>query len=172
MLPLLMPVETWDTINTLCFNRKVLLVGVADGNDVVALAQTAMICAVYAEVDNGDIGVLCTKVREVQELVAARELGSRVLLHSVPSLLGITQYALDQFDVVVYNPGACRDPDPAGTAAMIANYTKRLIVVGDAIGDLWDVILPALPQGKYTASSDGNGIFVTLAAPEPIVRMD
>lgn len=172
MLPLLMPVETWDTINTLCFNRKVLLVGVADGNDVVALAQTAMIVAVYVSVGGPDLGIDMAKIVELHHTLTTRDLGPRVLLHSVPSLLGITQYHIEQFDVAVYNPGACRDPDPAGTAAQLAVYAKRLIVVGDAIGELWDVILPALPQGGYTASSDGNSIFVTLGAPESIMRTD
>lgn len=172
MLPLLMPVDTWDTINTLVFNRKVLMVGVADGADAIALAQTAMVLAIYVDTDGLDVSLHMHKVQDVATLLVQHELNSRVLLHSVCALLGITQYAEGQFDVVVYNPSACRDNDPGHTAAMLANYAKRIVVVGDAIPDLWDVITHALPPGQYTASSDHSAIFVTMGAPEPIVRTD
>ena len=172
MGPLLMPMDTWDTVNTLCFDRKVLLVGVADGNDVVALAQAAMVVAVYVEVTLSDFQAGAAKVADVKSMLESRSLRSRVLLHQVPSLLGITQYCEKQFDVAVYNPSACLDPEPGLTAAQIANYAHKLVVVGERIPELWDVVCAALPQGEFTASSDGSAIFVTLGAPEPIERTD
>jgi hypothetical protein len=172
MTPLLMPMTTWDTVNTLCFDRKVLLVGVADGNDVIALAQAGLVVAVYIDVAGPDVAVNLTKINMVKEMLASRGLASRVLVHAVPAMLGITQYATDQFDVAVYNPGICADPEPHLTVAQLAQYAPKVIVVGERIPELWDVACSALVPGQYTASSDGNAIFITTGIPEPIVRND
>jgi hypothetical protein len=172
MQPLVMPLTTWDTINTLCFDRKVLHVGVADGNDVVSLAQAALVVAVYVDVAAFDIGVSLAKIAQVDDMLVSRGLASRVLLHAVPATLGITQYHRGQFDVAVYNPGACTDPEPHLTIAQLAEYANKVIVVGDGIPQLWDVACSAFKPGTYTASSDGSAIFITLGAPEPIVRTD
>jgi hypothetical protein len=172
MQPLLMPMTTWDTINTLCFDRKVLLVGVADGNDVVALAQAGLVVVVYLDISGIDIGVSLSKLATVKDMLAARGLASRVVLHQVPAMLGITQYAEGQFDVVVYNPGVCADPEPHLTVAQLSLCAPKVIVVGEKIPELWDVAASALRPGTYTASSDGSAIFITMGKPEPIVRQD
>jgi hypothetical protein len=172
MQPLLMPPSTWDTVSTLCFDRKVLHVGVADGNDVVTLAQSALLVAVYIDVAGPDVAVNLTKINAVKEMLAKRYLYNRVLIHAVPAMLGITQYATDQFDVAVYNPGVCADPEPHLTVAQLAQYAPKVIVVGERIPELWDVVTGALVPGQYTASSDGNAIFITTGIPEPIVRND
>jgi hypothetical protein len=172
MRPLVMPLPTWDTINTLCFDRKVLHVGVADGQDTVSLAQAAMVVAVYVDVSGPDIGVSLAKIAQVDDLLTTRGLASRVLLHAVPAMLGITQYHRGQFDVAVYNPSACADPEPHLTIAQLTEYADKVIVVGDKIPELWDVAASALKPGTYMASSDGSAIFITLGVPEPIVRTD
>ena len=172
MLPLLMPAHTWDTVNTLCFDRKVLLVGIADGNDVIALAQSALIVAVYPSVTASNLGADLTKIADTQAMLARRGLHRRVLMHAVPSILGITQYQAGQFDVAIYNPGTGGDPEPGATAAQIANYADKLIVVGENIPEMWNAVVDTLPAGSFTASSDGHAIFVTMGAPVPTVRQD
>lgn len=171
-MTLLMPMTTWDTLNVLCFDRKVLMVGVDDGDDVASVAQTAHVLSVYAGMRGQGADEEVAKIEDLYEILQARRLGHTVVLNRVPAMLGVTAYLRGQFDVAVYNPGACQDHNPGESAAFLSGYVGKLIVVGQKIPELWDEVCSHLPQGGYSASSDGSAIFVTMGPPEPIVRQD
>lgn len=172
MAPLLLPPATWDTVTTLAFDRKVLVVGPADGNDVVSLARTALVVCVYMSSATADIGRQLHRTQELDQMLTDKKLGHRVILHAVPAILGITQYHTGQFDLVLFNPEAAGDDDPGGTIAQLAEYAKRLVIAGSDLHHLWYETTSHLPENGYSASCDGSAIFVSMGTPEPIERRD
>lgn len=172
MQPVLLPMASWDTINTLCFNRKVLIVGVGDGNEVISVAQSAAITAVYVSADSADLGRQLSTVAMLDDLLTSAHLTSRVLLHAVCAMLGITQYHTGQFDVVIYNPDVAGGDGIEEMVAQLANYGASLVVIDDPADTRWGTVVAAVAGTNRQCMGDGAIIWATPmpAAPESAVE--
>lgn len=168
---LLLPMHSWDTINTMCFNRKALVVGVGDGSEVISVAQSAAITAVYVSSDSAGLGRQLSTVAMLDDLLTTAHLTSRVLLHGVCALLGITQYHTGQFDVVIYNPDTAGSDQIEGDLVMLANAAASLVVIDDPNDSRWDTVTAALAGTDRQCMGDGAIIWATPmpAAPESTV---
>jgi hypothetical protein len=172
MTPLLLPMTSWDTLTALAFNRKVLMVGVADGQDVMTLAQTAAITAVYASVDSADLGRQLSVIDRIDGLAIERGLSGKILLHDVTALLGITQYHPGAFDLVVFNPAAAGSEDAAADLEQLAGYGRDLVVIDGPDLPLWDQVTSVTAPRGLQAVGYGQIIVARPLPAAPTVRRD
>lgn len=171
-MTLILPVTSWDTLATVCFNRKVLIVGIDDSAPVITLAQVATITAVYARTSTADLGRHLSVIERTASFVADAGLAGRVLLHNVVAPLGITQYRPGTFDVAVFDPRAAGSDDPEVDLAMIAEYARDLAVVGDVSQELWDQVTQ-VTRDRGLIATGHDGLIVARPMPtEPVVRRD
>lgn len=168
----MMPATSWDTLATVCFDRKVLMIGIDGGRDVLNVAQTSLIVAAYAGVATADLGKHLSIIDKVDGMLLDSGLTRRVLLHDVVALLGITQYHPGAFDVAVFNPRAAGSEDVGADLEMIANYARDLVVIDEPGLSLWDEVTAVTAARHLVASSDGQLIVARPASAEPIVRRD
>ncbi|HEX3513848.1 MAG TPA: hypothetical protein VHT26_07605 [Trebonia sp.] len=171
-MTLTLPVTSWDTLATICFNRKVLMVGVEGASEVITIAQVATITAVYAGVNPADLGRDMSVIEHVASCVDDAHLAGRVLLHNVIAPLGITQYRPGTFDVAIFNPAAARSDTVGEDLEMIANYARDLAVICALDQPLWEEIT-AVTQPRGLMATGYDCLVVARPMPtEPIVRQD
>lgn len=162
----------WDTISTLCFNRKVLYVGVNDGYDVLSVAQVARIVLACPVTDGADRGRELALAQTVIASAQAGGLESSTLVACEPYTAVAAMYASGGFDVAVVNLQVLDSDNLDKELEAIAATARYLIVIEPAASDVWDLVEAAtLGAGMRLVRADG--LIVASPVPTaPIVRND
>lgn len=156
MSQVLLPAEDWDTINSLCFDRKVIQIGVAGGLETVTMARTARCLVVCPTPASADWDVDRARLQELYDAVTAGAVWPTVMVHGEPWVNVIHTYMQDQFDVAVINPEAFSGlPDQECIHAM-TTVARNLIVVGRGGHDMFDAVASVCPRPNWSTTSSGR----------------
>lgn len=161
-----------DTVTTMAFGRKVLMVGTNYGQDVLALAQAAQVVAAFTLPRGENIAEEISKTSHLRQALIERRLAGNIVLHSVPWDQGLEMYLVDEFDLAVVNPGALGEDHPGELISHVIQFTESLIVIEPSGGTLWEETTTAVADWGMICSGDGAIIVARPMPTEPAVRRD
>lgn len=161
-----------DTVTTMAFGRKVLMIGSDFGQDVLTLAQAAQVLIVMPLPRGDEITEHITKTAYLKHALEERRLAGHVLFHSVPWDQATGTYLVDQFDLVVVNPHAIDEDDPAQLINHVVQFAETIIVIEAPGRQLWDTVTDAVRDQGMICSGDGAIIVARPMPTEPVVRQD
>lgn len=167
-----LPAATLDTVATMAFGRKVLMVGTEYGQDVLTLALSAQILVVMSLPRTDEITEDITRTATLKAALEERQLTGHVLFHSVPWDRATEGYLVDQFDLAVVNPHALGEDAPGELVNHVAQFAESIIVREAPGRNYWDIVTGAVHGQGMTCTSDGSIIIARPAPTEPIVRQD
>lgn len=156
MSQVLLPAEDWDTINALCFDRKVIQIGVAGGLDTVTMARTArmlVVCPTPAVAEWEEDKV---RLEELYEAVTANNVWPTVMVHGVSWTAVVGTYMRDQFDVAVINPEAFSGGPEQSFLHAITTMARNLVVIGAGGHDHFDAVASVCVRPNWSVTSSGR----------------
>lgn len=161
-----------DTITTMAFGRKVLMIGTEYGQDILALANSAQVLVAMTLPRGDGLMEAIPRTTRLHQALAERRLGTHVLLHAVPWDQALAVYLVDQYDLAVINPHALGEDAPGELIATAAQYAESIIVIETPGRNLWDVVTAAVAGSGMLCSGDGSIIVARPMPVEPTVRRD
>lgn len=171
-MTVLLDAGAWDTIKTLCFNRKVLYVGVADGYDVLSVAQVARIVLACPVTNGPDRARELALVGTVIGSAQAGGLEAELLVACSPYTDVVAAHSCGGFDVAIVNPEIILNDRIEEDLELIAATCRYLVVMEPEGTDLWEIVTAAV-LGADMALVRHNHLVVASPAPAaPTVRRD
>lgn len=168
----ILPAASQDTVTTLAFGRKVLMIGTGYGQDFLALANSAQILAAFTLPAGGNAMQDIGRTAALAQQLAARGQATHVLLHSVDWREGLGTYLVDQFDLAVLNPHALGEDDPRELIAAALQYAGSLVVVEPPGANLWDVVTGIAREHSLMCTADGSVIVARPMPTEPKITRE
>lgn len=161
-----------DTVTTMAFGRKVLMIGTNFGQDMLSLAGSAQVLCAFTLPREGDFAEAVGKTAHLREQLHTRRLGSHVLLYSVPWDQGLSVHLVDDFDLAVINPGALGEDDPGELIRHVVQFADTLIVIEPSGNTWWEQVTLAVNGMGMLCSGDGQIIVARPVPTQPVVRQD
>jgi hypothetical protein len=168
---LVLPMPSWDTINVLSFNRKVLMIGVDGPDEVISLAQTAHMLLVVPDSGSGEAETQWAICRNIDDHLHGARLDRRVIVWDAAWRQAVHDMRYTRFDLAVLTPGAIAGATPGEiiTAGMAAAET--VVVIQPPGCDLWESATDAARGRGKQCTSDGSIIVAAPRGAEPAVSV-
>lgn len=161
-----------DTVTTMAFGRKVLMIGTDYGQDVLSLAQAAQVLVVMSLPRGEDVTEDITRTALLKHKLEERSMTGHVLFCSVPWDQATAVYLVDQFDLAVVNPHALGEDAPGELINHVVQFAESIIVIEAPGRQLWDTVTDAVRDQGMICSGDGAIIVARPMPTEPAVRRD
>lgn len=156
MGPLLLAVEDWDTINSLCFDRKVLQLGFHDGRDTVSIARSAHNVTVSGVTREETGEQAATHLGQLYTAVFNGGCGGHVIIHSATWQEATSVYCPDQFDVAVISPGALGGELLDNYLLTAQAMATDLVVIEPHGADSWAAVTRLCPRPYWSTTKSGR----------------
>lgn len=161
-----------DTVTTMAFGRKVLMIGTDYGQDVLSLAQAAQVLVVMSLPRGEEITEDITRTALLKHKLDERHLTGHVLFCSVPWDQATAVFVVDQFDLAVVNPHALGEDAPGELINHVVQFAESLVVIEAPGRNYWDIVTDAVRDQGMICSGDGSIIVARPMPTEPAVRRD
>lgn len=157
MHTLLMPDEDWDTVQHLCRDRKVLQIGVCDGQESVMLARVARsVVVTYSEFPRGTDALL-EQMGAVLRATTNAHVNNRVILMQQRWTGARDAFTVDQFDVAFITPAGMEPTAPQRYLRWANAMAWDLIVAAPSSdGKYWDAVTQVCPRPGYGVTGTGR----------------
>jgi len=156
MQPLLLAVEDWDTINSLCFDRKVLQLGFNDGRDTVSIARSAYHVTVAGTVTDDGVESTTAHLGQLYTALYNANCGGHVIIHAADWFESVHTYCPDQFDVAVIQPqrlgGGLLDQILSAAQA----YATDLVLIQPPEADSWEAVTRKCARPHWSVTASGR----------------
>jgi hypothetical protein len=154
-----------DTLATLAFNRKVLMVG-ADGKlNPITLAQVARIVVVIADTGSGVYDTEAEHRAAIARQLRETGQDGQVIFHILPLEEAAGTFEEKQFDLAVINPAAAGFANIEGPVAECDRLAKTVVVLDDGTPDLYERVCIPLRSRPGVVTRD-NALIIARAAVE------
>lgn len=167
-----MPLASRDTITTMAFGRKVLMLGTDFGQDVLSLAGAAHTLVLFSVPDSEAASEYVVHTGTLGEHLRERGKHTNVVLHTAGWREILPGYLGGQFDMVVLNPGALGEDDAAQLVNLACQFADTVVVIEPSGRTLWDEVTAVTGPNGLTCSGDGAIIVARPVPTEPVVRQD
>lgn len=156
MTPLTLPVEDWDSLTSLCFDRKVLQLGVADGQDTAQLARSAHVVVAMGRTPDHSVDDTVAVMAGIMRATVDNRTARNVLVHQETWREALGTYSIDQFDLAVVNPEALGGGVVDDYLVGVGPFADHVVLIEAANTNSWAAMRRLFPQPGWSLTRSGR----------------